>query len=263
MKPNDAKRRKTVDSSDDDSDDSCDNVLVDLSAENKKLLGYFEKKVSKLLNEFKQQLEGKDLLISNLEQKVSTLTKKVMVLEDKVEDNEAFERRDTLIISGSNLPVVSEGEDCSSLVRKLFKDKVNVNLKPTDISLAHRVGKKPVTQAPDKRSFMVKLCKRELKSDLLQSCRTVKPQNIFVNESLTQTRSTALFGLRQAKRKFPNLISGCGSREGKVIAWVKPPKSKTPLAKNNKVSVNTREKFDDFCSKFLKCSPSDFALNWP
>ena len=246
-----------------ESDPFDDAVINDLSVEGKKLVEVFEKKVESLLLEFNRKLSSKDSNISNLELEVATLKKKVTSLENKLEDTEAYERRDTVVVSGSDLPAATEGEDAAAVVRSLVKSKVNLVIKPSDISVAHRIGKKPANQAPDKRSLIVKFCRRDLKNDILQACRTSKPQNLFVNESLTPTRSTALYGLRQAKKKFPQVISGCNSMDGNAIVWIKPPKPNAPDARNSKMVVNTRDKFCELCTNTLKCNPSDFSLNWP
>ena len=86
---------------------------------------------------------------------------------------------------------------------QLIKD-FNLIVNPADISVAHRLGRKP-DQGPDKRKIVVELCRRETKQDLLKACRVVKPRNFYVNETLTRTRSTVLYGLRQARKKYPNI----------------------------------------------------------
>ena len=202
-------------------------------------------------------------MVDNLAAEVANLKKKVFLLEDKLEDQDSYERRDTVILSGSDIPPATEGEDSSKLVCDLIKDKVQYHLRPSEISVAHRLGPKPINQVPDRRKLIVKLCRREVKQDLLRACRMVKPVNIYANESLTKTRSTTLFGLRQAKKKFPNIIAGCGSAEGKVFAWIKPPNPDSPNAKNIKTVINSRERFNDFCANTLNCNPSDLVSNWP
>ena len=59
-------------------------------------------------------------------------------------------------------------------------------------------------------------------------------------------------------RRIPD-FDGCGYADGKLIfAWIKPPKPDAPLAKNTKIMVNTRERFEGFCEKTLKCNSSAF-----
>ena len=112
------------------------------------------------------------------------------------------------------------------------------------------------SQASDTRNIIAIFCRRDTKLDLLSACRRVKPKNLFIIENLTPIRNSCLYGLRQAKKIFPSIVAGCGSTEGKVYAWVKPPNPNTNMVRNTKVMINsvgTVRKFDDFCSKVLKC----------
>ena len=233
------------------------------SKQYKKLLSVFEGKLSTAVKEFKKQLAERDSIIDTLKSEVNVLKIKVMSLDNKKDDGEVNERRSTVIVSGSALPSAVEGEDCAEIVAGLVKEKINLVISPSAISGAHRLGKKTVNQTADNRSIIMKLGRSELKGDLIKACKRVKPPNLFINENLTRVRSTALFGLRQARKKFPDKIAGCGSYDGSVFLLAKPPNPSAPNAKNSKVIVNTREKFCDICSNFLKCDPSDLVSNWP
>ena len=216
-----------------------------------------------MVREFKAELGEKDAEVDKLTTDVVNLKKKIMLLENKLEDTESYERSDTVVLSGSDIPPATDNEDTSQVVSTLMKDKVGYFLRPAEISVAHRLGPKAKSQAPDKRNIIVKLCRREVKHDMIKVCRTAKPSNIYINESLTKTRSTVLYGLRQAKKKYPGLVSGCSSSEGRVFAWVKPPNPTTPGAKNTKTLINTKERFIDFCTNTLKCNSSDLVSVWP
>ena len=257
-------KKKNVLSTGSESDtNDLDNTFPDLSEEGQQLLLAMERKVALLVKDLQKQLYEKDKKISNLEQTVSTLKKTVTTLNEKIEDTEAYERRDTVVISGGELPIAADNENSSEIACNLIKDKVGVVIRPSEISVAHRLGKKPTTQAQDRRGIIVKLCRREIKQDLMQACKRVKPKNLYINESLTPTRSTALYGLRQARRKFPEKISGTGSHEGKVFVWIKPPNPNTPMPRNTKVFVNNRDKFEDICKNILNCDPNELVINWP
>lgn len=80
--------------------------------------------------------------------------------------------------------------------------------------------------------------------DLLVACRTVKPQNIYINENLTPGRANILYTLRQAKKRFPGKLAACGSQDGRVYAWIKP---KVATGKNTKVFINDKVKLETFC----------------
>lgn len=257
-----AKKRKANNSDPDISSDS-DIVFDDLSSEGQAIYQLINKRFTPLCDSLSKKLSVKDARIDKLEQEVSYLRKYILSLEEKIDDSEAYERRDTVILSGSSVPVASDSENCSDLICDLVRDKVRVNLKSSDISVAHRLGRKPTTQAQDRRSLIVKFCRRDLKYDLLKAARTVKPDNFYINESLTPTRNTAMFGLRQAKKKFPHIIAGYGSMDGKVYCFVKPPNPTSPMARNMKTFVNTRKRFDELCVKTLGCESKDLVNNWP
>ena len=153
------------------------------------------------------------------------------------------------------------GENSSQVLCDLIEEKLKIKISKSDISTAHRIGQKPANQQPDKRKIIAKLCRRDLKSDLLNACRQLKP-NIYINESLTPARSTILFILRKAKKMFPNKISGCNSRDGRIQVWVRPPNIDGNGTRNIRVFVNTRSALEEFCYKSLGVSLETFVEEW-
>ena len=102
-----------------------------------------------------------------LKNEVTALRKYVVALEDRLEEAEAYERRDTIVLSGTELPAATDGENTANTVCSLMKEKVEIVIKKnSDISVLHRLGKKPATQSQDKRSIIVKLCRRDTKHQL-------------------------------------------------------------------------------------------------
>lgn len=255
------KRKKTMPSTGSESD--IEFVLQDLTDAENQLLSVFESRMKVKFDGLQKQLNSKDEKISNMEQEILNLRKKVDSLQDKLEDTEACERRDCVVLSGSEVPAAIENEKVAKVVSDLVKNKIGVIVKQDDIVSAYRLGKRTDSQAPDGRSILVKFCKKDLKHDLLKACKTVKPRNIFINESLTRTRNVALYGLRQAKKRFPDKIDGCGSSDGRVYVWVKPPNPDVPLARNSKIFVNTSDRFSKFCTDVLNCEASEFITTWP
>ena len=49
-------------------------------------------------------------------------------LEDKIDDQKAYERRDTLIISGKKLPETVPNENCSEHVRNILADNIGFTM---------------------------------------------------------------------------------------------------------------------------------------
>ena len=80
--------------------------------------------------------------------------------------------------------------------------------------------------------------------------------------SLTPIRNSILYGLRQTKKKHPSRISGCGSIDGRIFAWVRPA-SRDSGNKDSMIFINTKLKFDLMCKDILNCESSDLVDNWP
>lgn len=258
-KNNNKKRKVTLPSNSSESDTAELPIgFDDLNNDQRALFVLIKNHTATMIEDLQRQIVTKDLIIENLHQDVSKLRKKVLLLEDRVEDNDAYDRRSTIVVSGSNLPVAVDGENATDTIAKLIKDKVGVVIGPSDISTCYRVGKKPETQTQDKRKFVVKFCREETKHDLIRTCKTVKPQKLYFNESLTQNRSAVLFALRQAKKKHPEKIASCCSYNGRVYAWMKPPNPSAPLAHNTRILVNSRDRFYELCEKTLNCRPDEF-----
>ena len=187
----------------------------DLSSESlkivKKMFEYFETKLARkdeqireTLNTVKElQEEIKEL--RKVEKKVEILEKTVETLKIKIDENEQYERRGTLIMSGA-IPPAQSDEDCSTIVRSIFRER-NLIINKEDISIAHRIGRKRPEGNIDNRNRIVKLTRRDLKSDIINACKQRDPK-VYINESLTPTRSTISYVLRQVKKLHNNHMGG-------------------------------------------------------
>ena len=122
----------------------------------------------------KTEISNLQLNIAFKDTEIKDLQQRVDVLEEQVDANSAYERRETLIISG-NIPAATINGNCSNIVTSLLKNDVKLQLRLDDISTADRIGKKPISHAPDKRSIIFKLCRRDLKYDILNACKESKP----------------------------------------------------------------------------------------
>ena len=156
------------------------------------------------------------------------------------------------MLTGDNVPICSIGENCSGLACDVIRHVLKVNMNPSAVVTAHRIGRKPVGQAPDKRSILMKLANQEEKKNILQSCRRVKPTGFFVNESLSPNKAAILYCLRRAKRKFPSKIDGCGSQDGRVYVWTKPH---ILGGSNVKTFISTRDRLNQWCETTLNVLP--------
>ena len=211
--------------------------------------------------EFLEQLNLKKKQIEELTDTVEVLKNILSKLEERVEDAEAYERKDTHVMSGTNIPPVVPGENCVTLVCDLLKTALKLNIQPSDTSTAHRVGRKPVNQQVDKRNIIMKLCRRDIKSDILHACRQWKPK-FNINESLTPTRNSVMYVLRCAKKKQQSRVVGCSSIGGRVFAWIKSPNGSQQDGRGRRIPVNTRSELEVFCLDVLGEPLSNYFDRW-
>ena len=97
------------------------------------------------IDELLRKIDGKDNKITSLERRIEVLESKnlicenvIALLERKVDDNESYQRRLSLRISGIPNPAKSE-EDCIEKV-KMVIDKLDVSIPDFAIDRAHRLG---------------------------------------------------------------------------------------------------------------------------
>ena len=156
------------------------------------VFGNFQQKISAMFTELRSELlsivQVNSEKIYSLENEVTGLRKTVSKLEEKLDEQSAFERRDTIIISGKKVPQYAIGENCASKVVDCLKENLKLVVSTNDIAVAHRLGSKPKNQTADHRSILVKLCRRDLKYNIVKSARVSKVKDLFVNESLTPQR---------------------------------------------------------------------------
>ena len=183
------------------------------------LMDSFKFCLDKMMENFQENIvklcQERDTRIAAIEAENKTLETKIEKLETKIDDTEAYERRDTVVISGNAVPPVEKMENCAKLARQLIKEKVGFVVSENDISVAHRLGDRSRKQGTDRRDIILKFCRRDTKIGVISASRTAKPSDFFINESLTPMRQTIAYVLRKAKREFPNIVSGSATLHGK------------------------------------------------
>jgi len=172
-----------------------------------------------LVTYFDNVLKAKTELIDKMNIRIRHLESRIEKLEEVQDEACAYDRRDTLVMSG-NVPPVSANENCKDIIRDLLTSRANLVIDANDISMAFRVGSKPKRQGPDKRNIIFKMVRRDLKSDIRDACKSATP-DIYVNESLTPVRDKIFFVLRKAKKSFPQIIHHCRTFDGNVC--ISPP----------------------------------------
>ena len=168
---------------------------------------------------------------------------------------EAYGRRDSLIFSGDKIKPYEPNENCVTIAKNLIKNELKISMDPI-ISTAHRMGRPPApdSRAPDKRSIIVKFCRRDDKFLVMKTAsnKSTRVNGLFCNESLTPTRSKILYVLRQAKKIKESPITGTSTLNGRVFAHHKAASDAPEGGQSLKTEINTMETLTDFCKNFIK-----------
>lgn len=214
--------------------------------------------LSSKLDVIMERLNSIDTRFLESEKENKNLKQKVSELEERVEHLEAAHRRDNIILSGNLLAELPNGDDCSGTVVDLLKRSVNYVLDRSKLLTAYRLGSKPSNQSADRRNVLVKLAEHDMKRDIIAAFRTVKPSSLYVNDDLTPLKASILFTIRQAKKKLPDRVAGCGSRDGRVYILFRSP---NPNARHQRVFVRSEQQFDELCVKTLGMTSEEIRCN--
>ena len=224
-------------------------------------IAYMDQKFSEMEREFTALLEEKVEAINFLRTRVKTLEDQLKKIQDSIDDNEAYERRDCLVLAGPVLPEVSTGELCTNHVVNLVSQKLQININPSDISVSHRLGPKRPSQGPDKRPIIAKLCRRDLKREVLQAARSRRVAGFFVSESLTPVRRTIFNALRKMRKSHPTVVKGVSTQDGRVFAFTKPINPSATNARDQKHLIKNHNCLVEFCRDFVKRPLDQFLIS--
>ena len=205
-----------------------DKMLESLSEDSQTLVKILNKiisdKFTKEFDELRSCLAQKDEEIMSLKKDNKHLQTALNDLEMRMDELEQYSRRDCVVFTGPDLPPDEEKEITTDLVIKMAKEKLNVDLKATDISVSHRLGKPKAPDStnqasnlkPAARPIIVKLVRRSLKYDLTNAC-IKKKASISVNESLTPRRLTLMRSILAVRKQHKQKFKQCYSSEGRIF----------------------------------------------
>ena len=121
-------------------------------------------------HELKSEIAALRAVIADREESINVLKSvvgfmkaKVTNLANLIDDEDAYIRRESLILSGSAVPPRQNGEISSNVARQVIKYKLKIIVQSNEISVCHRLGPKRMNQAADARPLTVRFCKRDTK----------------------------------------------------------------------------------------------------
>ena len=222
---------------------------------------FFKNELDIIKADFNSKLTEQASTINKLNSEVGELRGKVRKLESYIDEEDSYERRDTVILSGEALPTFIPGENCVEVLTKVLKDNLKIEISPQDINTVHRLGRKPEAGSSDTRSIICKFTRRDLKRNVYLEGRKLKrPSKLFVNESLSPKRSTIFRTLRRIKKERRDLVKGCTTVDGKVIAYT--PAGASADGRDRRHVVNTYEALCRFCKDYIKLPVKNFLDSW-
>ena len=214
--------------------------------------------VALIINHINEVMKVKDEQIAALEKTVTSMQEKIRSLEIQIDSNSAYDRRDTLVLSG-DIPESRPDENCKEIVRDVIKNQARLIIHENDISTAHRLGRKPENSNRDKRSIIFKLCRHDTKREIMSACKVQKP-SFYINEHLTPTRGTIMFALRKARQMDPTKIGAARSHEGNISVFIP---SEEEGRNGRRMACNTRSALDEILQDHLGITSQQFVNKWP
>ena len=247
-------------------------VPAGLSKDGKVLLTYIQAefdKFSEKINSFTEKF----LEMDQLKEKVGELSidmekmkldmeKQILSLKNDLDAADQYERKDMLILSGPAVLEICENENVGEIVRDLIEDYLDINVDLNDINITHRLG--PLTRAQadnKKRNIVMKLCRRDLKRQIIMASKKQKQPRLYCNESLSVTRRSIFHSLRKMKKDHPDLVKGCTTMDGKIYAYTPPPNS-SRSTNNVRHCIMTMEHLRTFCRDHVKHPLDNFLVNF-
>ena len=159
--------------------------------------------------------------ISALTDTVTQQQHRIDHLENEIDTMKQQGKRKTLIISGLKQDA---DENVESLVMKLCKDQLQVNLQPVDIDSVSRLkGKK--AKVPSDIMLTVTTYRRKL--EIVRAKKKLKDcdERIYINESLTPKQGELYADSRKLVKQ--KLIEATWTRDGTI--YVKEKKDSNPV----------------------------------
>ena len=136
--------------------------------------------------------ERKEKEIKELKEKVLILSNEKKDLEQIIDSQEQYSRRNCILIHGVK---EEQNEDTDNVVVKLIKDNLEEDVDLTELDRFHRIGKKKSNGKA--RPIIVKFARYNVRRKVFYNKKKLKGKNISITESLTKFRMEKLQEARE------------------------------------------------------------------
>ena len=248
--------------------------LGKLSHDGKILLQHLQAELAKFgkdISEIKELVNAKNREIETLKEtivllrndrddlkgQIYSLEGEFKKIHRKLDDEDQYQRRDSIVLSGSAVGTMTDTENINLHVKKLLKDHLNIDIESSDISVTHRLGPNR-RGVEERRNIYVKFVRRDTKKFVIQSSKTQdRGATLFANESLTPLRRKMFHALRTIKKNV-EAVKGCTTFEGNLYAFTKPLPNQT---RDQRHHIPDMEALRGFCSEYVTQPLNTFLEN--
>lgn len=162
-------------------------------------------KVGKIISEkYETKINALEKKLNNIEKEMCDLRNKNQEMEKIIDNHEQSSRSLNVRIFG--VPY-QEGENLHNIISDIFKTKLKINVKNSDIKKCHRVyAKNPRVDSDKPPAILVRFCNDESRLAVLKNRKCLKSSGIVIKEDLTKIR---LALMSSAMEKFGNKNVWC------------------------------------------------------
>ena len=153
-------------------------------------------------------LQAKLAKMKKLEEDICALQKQITKATSDIQDLDLYSRRNCLRING--LPE-SPSENTDDLVLQLTREKLGVQLSPSDIDRSHRLPKSTSSEGP--KPLIVKFSRYNARDQVYRARIKLRGTNIFINENLTKNRQILFNKVRESSK-----VKKAWTNDGRITA---------------------------------------------
>ena len=199
---------------------------------------------------------------SELVPEIGPENQELQSLKDSLDDTNQYARRGAFTLSGKDneIPIFSEDENSKAIVIDKILMHTGVRLNETDISIAHRLGRKPESPDSDRRGIRFRLVRRDLGPRIVAACKEKRPP-VFVNPSITPLRAKIFHELRKLKSDHQIIKSCRATLNGDIEAYCSNSDGNSRNFANLKRHViNTKKQLQKFATDTLQIPASSIFI---
>lgn len=150
---------------------------------------------------------------TELSEKIKEMSESIINQEIHLNDIEQYTRRNNIRIYGIDDRNRDEtAQETTYTLLNFFRDQLSVSLKPSDIDIAHRMGR---FQKEGNRIVICRFVSRSVRNDLMKKRSALKGSTFVIRDDLTRKNAKLLEKTSEVEN-----VKSAWSDQGKIIALI-------------------------------------------